>query len=149
TLTTVADASARALRAFAVQLRGVSDPGATVPALEWTAEELATHVLAGARSQLHMLQGEAIGWRDLEDGPAENRRIMRELVTEQGIASLADAIDAVAGELASAWASAAGDTMIPWHGGLKLRLTDAVAIFLGDVVVHGWDLARLTKTSWT
>jgi hypothetical protein len=146
--TAVAADATRALHAFAAQARDVADPSATVPALEWTAEELTTHVLAGARSYEHMMQGDAIGWRDLEDGPAENRRIMHELVAEHGLPQLADAIDAVADELAAAWASASGDETIPWHGGLELRLRDGVALFLSDALVHSRDLARLTRAEW-
>jgi hypothetical protein len=145
----VAPRAVATLHAAADELERVADPGARVPGLEWTASDLGRHTLAGARSYEGMMRGDVTVWADLADGASENERLMRELVPEQSLADVAPALRTAADSLATTWSSMSGGEEVPWHGGLRLPARVTVTFFWGDVLLHGWDLARLTKRPWT
>jgi uncharacterized protein (TIGR03083 family) len=44
---------------------------------------------------------------------------------------------------------ASGDARIPWHGGLTLPPATLLCLALGEVLVHGHDIATAGRTRWT
>jgi uncharacterized protein (TIGR03083 family) len=138
-----------ALEAFAGELGTVCDGTTPIPGLEWTAEDLGRHVLAGERFYAQSAESAISGWRDLTQGPAENARLMEELVPERGLEEITAAMHEAASRLHDAWSEHPPGDLIPWHADLRLPVETIAELVLGDVLVHGFDLSRATKRDWT
>ena len=144
----VADALRRVTPWFQGNLRRVRDPAQPVRRLTWTVCEVATHVAALSRTYRELITGgpafvlpvarrheviadamRAVPERDLA---VLNARITGDL------ADIADAIDASPdGELGN------------WYAGTRLALTCLAGLVLGEVLVHGWDIASTTDGDTT
>lgn len=114
--------------------------GARVPGLDWTAVEVAAHVLTVVRRGVDMRRAET-----LEELAELNQTCVDE-VQER-------APDALAGLLAEAFAEGAtrsrdpGSAM-PLHVGVVADLTTASSYLLADLLVHGVDISRATGQEW-
>jgi uncharacterized protein (TIGR03083 family) len=137
-----------ALDALTDELAAVHDPSTAIPGLEWNVEDLARHILAAARSYQRGADAGVPGWRDLEDGPAENARLIEELAPEHGLGDIAAAIRATTARLHDTWAQRSPDDVLVWHGDIRLPIRTIADLVLGDALVHGWDLSRATKRDW-
>jgi uncharacterized protein (TIGR03083 family) len=137
------------LDAFTDELGVVHDPTTPIPGLQWTVEDLGRHILSAARFYARSAAHGTPGWRDLEQGPAENARLMEELAPEHGLDAITAAIRDATSDLHEIWAAHAPDDELAWHADLRLPVRTISELVLGDVLVHGWDLSRATKRDWT
>jgi hypothetical protein len=136
------------LESFTGELAAVRDPSSPVPGLDWSVEDLGRHVLSAARLYRRVAETDTPGWRDLTQGPAENARFMKELAPERGLDTITAALRDATTALHDTWAQHAPDDVIAWHGDLRLPVRTIAQLVLGDVLVHGWDLSRVTKHDW-
>jgi uncharacterized protein (TIGR03083 family) len=140
----IIDAHSRAVAAFAALLRPA--PAAKhIPHLTWTIGELGTHVLCGLRDYERAATHGIDVWADISAGSAINAgRIASTHARDP--AAVAAALPAAAAALHYAWRRAGRE--VRWSGGITVPTEVAAGINLGDVVVHGWDLARALGTRW-
>lgn len=143
-LDAVLQAHERVTAAFAAAIR--TAPGETrVPHLAWTVGQLGAHVLAGIRAYEQAAREGGNVWSSLSEGDAENARLL-ERTPEREPGVIADLLEPAARSLHQAWRSA--DSVVHWSGGLTLPVDVVAGVQLADVLVHGWDLTRVTRTPW-
>ncbi|SHM94266.1 maleylpyruvate isomerase N-terminal domain-containing protein [Cryptosporangium aurantiacum] len=142
----IEDALPRAHERFVALVRSV-DPAAavrTVPACpDWSVAELAAHVLTVYRR--------ALGDRRRSATPEEtatlNAQCLAE-VPERDLAALADLLDADGPASFAVLRSFPGDLSFRFHGGTRTTVTPVSAVILGEVLIHGRDLAEATGDDW-
>lgn len=144
-LEAVLQAYEHVLGAFAQSLRGVSAE-ASIPHLEWTAGELAAHVLGAARAYRRAALEDTDVWTSFADGDAQNARLLAE-TAERDPAVVADRLGPEIERLEAAWRAAPGP--VRWSAGVRVAPADLAGIQIGDVLVHGWDLSRATRERWS
>ena len=131
---------------FSSLLRSSPDGTGKVPHLTWTVGETAAHVLASTRLYPEMLAGAERGWADLSLGDTENARLLAR-IPERDPRELADAMDVAAAALREAYAAYPGDSAA-WHAGVGVPPAAAVGLLVGDMIVHGWDIASAIDGTW-
>lgn len=146
TLTTALEAHERVTGRFSALLRTADDGGRKVPHLTWTVGETGAHVLCYLRRYPEMLAGVSTGWESLGDGERENARLLAD-VPEREPWEIADAIDLAAPTFREAFAGFTED-LAPWHAGLRIPPEALVGMMVGDVLVHGWDIATALGETW-
>jgi uncharacterized protein (TIGR03083 family) len=156
--TTVAPTVLRdaALRA-ATLLRSVPDPGAPVPGLAWSVTETAAHLVAEIEHDTEFVTGErdaqigldqsAAGSTPAELSAASNRQ---QLEVSEGLdlARLADRLVPAAEAFAAASLRRSSDELVLTANGLGMTMPVMTATLLGEVLVHGFDIARAAGVAW-
>jgi len=113
--------------------------GTPVPGLDWTVAETAAHVLTVLRRGL--------GDRRRSDTPAGTAEVNAVALRETGVRDP----KTIGMEIARDSAVVARrvlpqvmdvDALIPFHAGMRVRALDAFGVMLGELVVHGHDIAR-------
>ncbi len=144
-------AASQALRAAAAQvialLREVPRGDAPVPRSKWTVAETAIHLVAGTRVYLGCARGEPSPVADLAALPELNARLFREFPTRDPVA-LAALLDAAAADYLATTAAMAGDEPMPWHMGYPLPLAAMTGLLVGELLLHGYDIARAVRRPW-
>lgn len=138
----------RAGREIAGLIRSIGDPARRVRGLEWTLGELSAHLASRTRLFAAYLAGAAVPHGEIADIAAENALLLRE---EEGrpVGGLADDVEANVEAYVSATHGRLGSDPFPWYSGLTLDVATATGILLGELLVHGDDLARTLHRPWT
>jgi uncharacterized protein (TIGR03083 family) len=135
---------AAALERFDRLLRS-ADPQARIPGGEWTVAQLGAHMVSITHRYRQAIRGEdyrrAMSVTDMD---VINQAEMEALVAP--VPELADQIRAVAGEMDD-WFDAHGDEpdVAQFHGGAMISGLTAQTNWLGELVMHGSDVARAVK----
>jgi hypothetical protein len=146
TMTAALAAQERVADRFSALLRTAPDGTRRVPHLNWTVGETGAHVLCSLRRYPEMLAGASTGWAGLSDSEAENARLLAE-IPEREPKEIADAIDVAALMFREAFASYLEDDAT-WHAGLRIPPASMVGILVGDMLIHGWDIATAIERPW-
>jgi hypothetical protein len=146
TMEAALDAHERVADRFSGLLRTTSDGTRKVPHLTWTVGETGAHVLWALRLYPEMLAGVSTGWASLSDGDAENARFLAE-IPERQPGEIADAMDIAASKMRDAFVNYSEDSA-PWHAGTRIPPAAIVGIQVGDMLVHGWDIAAAIDGTW-
>lgn len=126
-------------------MRQVTDPSPRAVGT-WTIGETAQHVSSSAEYFLAAARGEADLER-LDEGDANNARALAENV-ERDPRILADRFDR-GGEALVAYArTVRGDPTVTPFAGVEVPLSTLLGIELGEVLVHGFDIARAAGLPW-
>jgi uncharacterized protein (TIGR03083 family) len=151
------DAVARNARRVADLLRSDADPAVPVPGLDWTVGEVAAHLVTGLRGYHEMLLGayDVAGARALaEPGapPGEVGRVLNAKFldddTERDLLTLADDLVGAADRLLEAAAGADTQHFFPIWTGYDMDLSAVASAMLGELLVHGLDMARGLGRRW-
>jgi uncharacterized protein (TIGR03083 family) len=130
---------------FADLLRSLTpDDGARrVPGLDWTAAEVGAHVLSVYRRYTVDKQRSAT--------VAALRRQNADDVARAGtdLGAIADGLDEQVALLASVAPHLDPDQTFPFHIGLEVTASAGWANLIGELLVHGDDIARATGRAWT
>lgn len=123
------------------------DPSGPVRGLEWTLGELAAHVAARTRLFAAYLAGASTPRGDVADIASENELLLRQEVGRP-VPALADEVEVNVESFASATRGRLGSDPFPWYSGLELDVATGTGLLLGELVVHGDDLARGLRVPW-
>ncbi|MGH3845562.1 MAG: maleylpyruvate isomerase family mycothiol-dependent enzyme [Pseudonocardiaceae bacterium] len=115
---------------------------------EWSVRDVAAHVAGGIPVHLSIIRGEGSTYRALDRIAESNAAALAE-ITERNCGVLADRIEAGMADLAAAARARPGDPQVAWHGGLPMPLSSELALLLGELLVHGYDIARASGQPWT
>lgn len=128
---------------------GIVDIGARVPDSEWTVGEAATHLVVGVRAFTAAVEGRLDGW-----GTPEGESVVRQIYgvdDPHEPAALARQLD----EGVHAWFAATAHHSpaevfpTPWYDPDRTHHLGTIAcLILGELVVHGHDLAMAVGRSW-
>ena len=129
-------------------LRAVPHGNVPIPHSEWMVAEAAIHLVAGVEVYLGCARGEGSPVTDLDALPEVNARLFRDFPTRE-VQTLADLLDGAVAEFVAATTAASGDEAIPWHVGHALPLSAMTALLAGEMLLHGYDMARATRRPWT
>ncbi|GAA3392047.1 maleylpyruvate isomerase N-terminal domain-containing protein [Cryptosporangium minutisporangium] len=136
----------RAHERFVSLVRSVDPASAvrTVPACpDWSAADLVAHVLTVYRRAL----GDRRRSATPEETAALNAQCLAE-TPERGLAALADLLDADGPASFAVLRSFPDDLSFRFHGGTRTTVTPVSAVILGEVLIHGYDLAEATGSDW-
>jgi putative sterol carrier protein len=134
-------------------LRGVTDPTARAVG-EWNIGEVAahlSHVCAGelmSASSAGADPGPPIGNTSVE-GVARFNSENLDADPERDPDALASRIEDRVGELLEATRELRGDETVTWLGGMQLPVALIFCHFLGELIVHGHDIATASRGPWT
>ena len=143
----IGDAVDATLVRFCDLLRSAPDGSIPVPGLTWTVGELGAHLVTGAQLWRRMLAGDPSPISSLSDGSVHTARMIAEF-PERDPATLAELIEVESRATADEMSARAPDVPYPWHAGLALTTGQSEAIGLGELLVHGFDLARALGRPW-
>ncbi|HWE69144.1 MAG TPA: maleylpyruvate isomerase N-terminal domain-containing protein [Acidimicrobiales bacterium] len=146
-----------ALRAAAMLLT-VPDHGVPVPGLDWTVTETAAHLVAEIEDYADFLTGDldpriglALSAPDstpTELSAASNRRQL-EASAGLDLAELADRLVPAAEAFGAAASRRSDDEPVLASNGLFTTVPAMTTALLGEVLVHGFDIARAARLDWT
>lgn len=142
TLAALVSASAR----FASLVRSLDSLAAKQPVahVEWDAAGTAAHVLTVA--------GRLLGDRRRGVDPADVGRLNRvclDELAERDPTSLAERLERDLAVVAErVYPKVDFDRQYPFHAGVTISGGGGAAFFLGEVLVHGWDIAAATEKDW-
>lgn len=141
----VSAALVRNAEVLASLLRQVRDPTPRAIGI-WSIGETANHVAGSHRYFLAAARGEA-ALESLDEVDASNARSLAE-DPERDLSVLADRLQAGARELAGYAGTVAGNPIVGPFTGVQVPLSTLLAIELGEVLVHGYDIARAARLPW-
>ena len=137
-----------AVQRYSELARSAADDARPLPGSEWTVREAVAHVTTVAPRYAKFPSGT----QRLADTPAELPALngeeieaLGELPVAEMLTVLADAVEAVIGQV-----EGFGDQppQYRFHGGGLVTADVALGILLGELVVHGWDMARALHRPW-
>ena len=143
------DGFALAVERFAQLMDSVSDTSVGIPDSEWTVRDAAAHVAGGTRRMAALVRGEpsTVPSVDKEFLDARARKLINEIPETDG-KELADQMREALALLVAETATRSGDQPIIFHGALRLNLAELVSLYLGEYLLHGYDVAIATRRPW-
>lgn len=142
-----AQAVERAGRRVADLLERQDDPVRGVTGLEWSIAETAAH-LAGRTGRLAAyLAGSAAPEGPVSVIAAENERDVR----ERAARTLSEHVEELRANVAAFVASTRGrlgSDPYPWYSGWTIDVATATGLLLGELDIHGFDVARTVGAPW-
>lgn len=126
-------------------LRAGGDPSVTAIG-EWDAQHLAAHLAAGVSLMPAYARGEGHPEHETASRAAFNDRALTSHL-DRSFDEIAAICEKNASEALDVISATEGDPEIPWMG-LSIPQSSLAAILLGEVMVHGYDLARAWGKPW-
>jgi hypothetical protein len=133
----------------AAVLRSAERSDTPIPGAEWTVREAAVHLLNFSAVNADVAAGM----------PSPRLSLDRTYVAEDNLRRIADVPETDPNKLAGlvldgvdrfleATAGRSGDVEVTWHCGLKLGLAELAGIQLGELILHGFDMATAVGYPW-
>jgi uncharacterized protein (TIGR03083 family) len=151
-------ALSRAADRWADLLRSLPDTRAAIPGSSWTVGDAAAHVVMELRTEALVAAGEAVSWAEgVTSAPGTPRgagELNARAVTaeaERRPQALADMLAKAVGDFLAASAKLSPDHPMPsqyFQGEMALDLAGVTGAELGEVLVHGHDIAKATGCPW-
>ena len=134
---------------FAQLVEEVRDTSIAIPGSEWTVRDAAVHLAGSNHRMVALAQGEAstVPSVDKQFLDARARKLIAEN-RETDAGELAAQIREGLGRVLSVTSTRPGDQPISYHAGLRLNLGELVAVYLGEYLLHGYDIAVAIRKPW-
>jgi hypothetical protein len=136
----------RFTRRFCTLVRSGITPSTHVAGLTWNAHDLVAHIASGAAAYREIAEGGDSPYLSLDTRQDTNQKRLQSL----GDADLGAMADTIATEIAATLAAVRRrqqDT-VDWHGGIQLPTTAFLGAIVGELMIHGLDLARTARAAW-
>ena len=133
---------------FAALVTAVPDPAAPIPDSDWTVRDATAHVVSVARRYIDGPEGRGTWVPDPRDLAALNDtqiEALADLDMAELAARLRRDLTALATQLRTYGSAPPSFT---FHGGEPVAADVALGILLGELVVHGWDIASAVAHPW-
>lgn len=122
------------------------DPGVRARGSDWTAAEVAAHLSIIGGSYAQYLGGDPTPVVTATNLNADNARTIA-AVDERAVGVLVDRIRAGTDRFLELTEGMPTDTEVPWHG-VTATVGSLYGVWLGELLVHGWDVARSAGRRW-
>jgi uncharacterized protein (TIGR03083 family) len=125
-----------------------ADPLARPPGMDWTVQQVGAHVLSVAHRYRQVARG--LGYRRAVD-PADMRVINQEEMEAvmAPVPDIADQLRALEAEMDAACDRLHDDPQeFPFHMGVMVNCAQGEANWIGELLVHGLDIARAVNVPW-
>ena len=132
---------------LALLIRDIRDPSTPIPHLDWSVGDAATHLVLGARLYETFLSGAVSPVNDFTEVATVNA-LSLQWVEQRDPNVIADCLLDGDRALDYAFKQLPVDELVPWHAGLKISAPAAVGLRVGELVVHGWDIATALRVPW-
>jgi uncharacterized protein (TIGR03083 family) len=152
------NALSRAADRWAELLRSLPDTRTPIPGSRWTVGDAAAHVVMDVRTEALVAAGEAVAWAvgatsapGTPRGAAELNARAVTAEAERHPRALADMLVTAVGDFLEASAQLPSDHAMPsqyFQGQMALDLAGVTGAELGEVLVHGYDIATATGRPW-
>jgi uncharacterized protein (TIGR03083 family) len=133
-------------RRFADLFRSAPDPEQPVVRSDWCVREVAAHVFVITESFERYLTGDTTPVIDLTDLPTTNPTAIA-TVQERDVATLADGIERGTARFLELTDGRGLDEPMWWHGE-QTTIGAVYGIYLGELLMHGDDVARTLRRPW-
>ncbi len=143
------EAFAVTVERYAQLVESVRDTSRAIPYSEWTVRDAAVH-LAGSNHRMAALAGgeaSTVPTVDKQFLDARARKLIAENPETDG-KKLAEQIREGLERVMAVTATRPGDQPISYHAGLRLNLGELVSIYLGEYLLHGYDIAVAVRAPW-
>jgi hypothetical protein len=124
-----------------------ADPSARPPGHRWTVQQIAAHVLTIARRYRAGAQGHPYHRVTSTGAIAALNQTELEAALAP-VPALVDELQSVAAELAEAMDTFTDDTVLPFHTFATVSGTAWQSYWLGELLMHGEDVARACRMRW-
>ncbi len=131
----------------ATLIRSLPDPSRPIPKSAWTVGEAAAHLVIGLRLYTEIATGQPSPITDLGALAHFNAQGLRAF-PERRPDVLADELADAARAFLAATADRPGDALVRWHADHPLDLSAMTCLLLGEILVHGHDIAAAQATPW-
>jgi uncharacterized protein (TIGR03083 family) len=139
---------------LATMLHAVEAPDTPIPDSEWTIRQAAAHVAAGLGDYGPALSG-LVPLRDLDPEvgriDAQTRAVNAigmQRFEDAGLDELATTIEDQVSALLASTKGMPGDEPFDWFATRQTTRTAMTGVLLGELVVHGYDMARAAGVPW-
>jgi uncharacterized protein (TIGR03083 family) len=130
-------------------LRSAEGSGTRIPGAEWTVREAAVHLVNFSAVNADVAAGMPSPRLSLDKGQvaADNDRRIAD-VPESDPDKLARLVADGVDRFLEATAGRPGDQEVTWHCGLKMGLAELAGVELGELILHGYDMAAAVGFPW-
>jgi uncharacterized protein (TIGR03083 family) len=130
-------------------LAAIDDPGAPVPNSAWTQRDVGAHLISEPPLYIDIAQGVPSPIESLDPSCIERETTRRNAdiaETDPGKLSrlMVDGIE----RFLDATSDQAADARIVFHGNFPYTLAGLTGVLLGEVILHGYDLATALRRPW-
>ena len=137
-------------------LRGVQQRDATAQGLAWTVSETAAHMVAEVTDYAAFARAEQDAGPRLAPGDTETPTQRQAVAnaaqlarfTERDLNKLADSLAPAVEDFITAAAQRRPDEHVPTSNGMSMTPPTMTAALLGELLIHGLDIARAAGTAW-
>lgn len=135
---------------YAQLVEAQDDTRIAIPGSAWTVRDAAAHLASGTKRYAGLLRGEY----DISAIPADKKYLdarAHQLIAanpETDPKKLAGQIREGFDDLLTATAAVSADQPIAWYAGLRPNAAGLVAIYLGEPLLHGYDIATAVRVPW-
>ena len=143
------DAFATTVERYAQLVERVPETSIPIPDSEWTVRDATIHVCGSVQRMATLAAGEASTVPSLDKDfiAARARKLIDEDPETDG-GKLADRIREGLARLLGVTATLTGDHPISYHAGLRLDLAQLFCLYLGEYLLHGYDIAVAIGAAW-
>ena len=127
-------------------LRSASDPDVRAVGT-WTVRDVGAHLASGVPLYTGIVRGEGSTYTRL-DRIAELNASGITAITNRDRKTLADQIESAVAEFITAVRTTPGDPKVAYHAGILLPVSSVTAILLGEMLIHGYDIAQASGRPW-
>ena len=128
-------------------IRSIPDTSIRIPRSDWTVGEGAAHLVVVMGWFSDWAGGGRSLTENLDELGSVNARAIADVPERDGV-ELADRLLANVQHFLDTSASLPADYKIAWHEGYPVSLGALVWIGVGEMVIHGYDIARAAKKRW-
>jgi uncharacterized protein (TIGR03083 family) len=140
-------ALADSVRRTADLIRSIPDTSIRIPSSDWTVGEGAAHLVVIMGWFSEWAAGGRSLTENLDELGAVNARAIGGIPERDGV-RLADRLLANGQRFLETSAGLPADSKVAWHEGYPLSLGALIWVGVGEMVIHGYDIARAAKKPW-
>jgi uncharacterized protein (TIGR03083 family) len=130
----------------AALFESLPDPGIRARGSDWTASDVAAHLVVVGRSYDQYLSGDATPVVHVATLNADNARNLA-TSAERDVGELTSELRSATERFLGATEHTPADAEMPWHG-VTATVGSIYGVWLGELLIHGWDVARSARRRW-